>query len=900
MGKNVKSLIGVSACRNIMNAEGIQDCKKMIPEIAILRSRATRNAIREMVESRKTEEATARDLIEETYQIASGHTLFSMPATYEAEKESCTALAIRAAKAILSMDGRIEEGDTVIVDIFNEEMEVCVDFYLIEKNKITALAIENGKPVIKKTGRTNTTALNRNLFVYALLKAAEKRGQELGLTQISAKILYLKSEKDKSGKRCSSLTKSDIPELTVPITKMVTSGYDASYKEAKAGHNCSKSECGKCILINHCSYEKTPKGIPAEVKKSGIASMVFTPAQKKVISHHKGVARVIAGAGAGKTTVTVVNVAEMIGSGENPEGICFISYTNASVEATKEKLQEILKDYGFEEDAEKVKVTTFNGLGQEILEKYKTELGFTHSPQVADKVAVFDLITNLLNTTGIVVEDENNQHPYLNISRSARGVVPALADFFSTLKTAGVSEKDDAQKILTEVYGEMTSTKHDQIWVLYGLFKEAMIKANLIDYTDQETFVFDLLEKHPTLFEDYGFEHIIVDEFQDSSKTQMTMVAEMTNTTTFKSLMVVGDDLQSIFGFRGAKVENIINLPQILGLSVKDIYLTDNYRSSDEIVTLSNLIAKNVGNKLPKYLVSKMGGSNPVRICSFEKNKDELEWIAEHIAQMVQDGTPKDSIAYIARTKAEVTKMQSLLTEKGIPAVPDTPVKVLDNSRVKAVVGLAAYFKEQISTISIYNFMDALYEGTFEPTAENQSVINRNVKVMTDLWLTANDKEKRTLFFNLVDNLNRSNDSVYNAFVEILEKYRNSHISKTLSYIVKLDTYDAGLEARIKGNFDAVNIVTTHSAKGMEWENVFFSISKFDKPMSSYSQEEMDEEWRLIFVGATRAKTNLVISSVQAFFDKEDNQIGWHKFMRKLLEDAASLGNSTVSIEYPQ
>ena len=194
-----------------------------------------------------------------------------------------------------------------------------------------------------------------------------------------------------------------------------------------------------------------------------------------------------------------------------------------------------------------------------------------------------------------------------------------------------------------------------------------LMNDNLIEYADQELLIMDLLAKNPYYFEDYGYKHIMVDEFQDTNDLQLEILKKLIDTPFFESFMVVGDDSQSIFGFRGSNPRIIIDFWNKIGEEGEDFYLLENHRSTPEIINFANKInALNI-HRVVKDLVAARPSGKPVIVDGFWDKESSNKFVVNTIKQKIKEGKKYEDICYIASTRLELMAMGTVLTENNIP-----------------------------------------------------------------------------------------------------------------------------------------------------------------------------------------------------------------------------------------
>lgn len=782
---------------------------------------------------------------------------------------------------------QMSKGGEVTVSL-NPEMDanVYVDYYFSSDMKInkdltvpciTASKIKCKVRDVSTSGRTPDTSIYENKEIFSLILAAKKEAERQGLKSffVRGEYIYLRIKDDgKPTSKCPSGWQEFSPKVQqsgygflVEDGKLSPEGerailrYQKSLDTLMEGYGCTKTQCQACDLYEKCFYKVTPKGVVKEEKPVSVASMSFSPQQKAIIAHNKGVARVIAGAGSGKTTVSVMNTGTKIGNGEDASKILCITFTNAGALATRRKLSVLLEDYGLEEEAGKVHIMTFHSLWQSIIQKYFEKLGYKEMPVIEDMIEQYDAVKSILAETGLVVPNENYQYPTLS-NKNFHGVIPSLLITFNKCKELGISTKEEMMDSLA-----FDSEKAEVMETLFALYLKKMKEQCSVSYDDLARLVMDIHKEVPTLFEeDFVFEHILVDEFQDSSKQELDIVKFMTKTSHFKSLMVVGDDLQAIYGFRGGDVDLILNLPKYLGCPVQDYYLTDNYRSTEEIILAANRQASRVTKRLPKTLVSKCGSEKKPELWGFENRKNEYPVVAQAIKDLVDSGVSLSDIAFLGSKRSDVANMQSELTKLGVYALPTTPMRYMDNSKVLAVIGLAEYLADDTALTGLFNFLNALMDNNLSLDEVGEKLFVRNSNVVKNLWLSMNDDEKKAFFLSLVNALD-DGDDIFKSFLDTVNQRKGRHIKDIIDYVIKHKLYSSTGEARIEGEFNAVTCTTLHSSKGLEWKYVFLSLSTLDDLKSNFNTERSDEIRRLLFVGITRAQKELVISSVKRYND---------------------------------
>ena len=613
--------------------------------------------------------------------------------------------------------------------------------------------------------------------------------------------------------------------------------------------------CEECELNGLCNYAERP--IPKEVKKEAEAkaavSVRLTEEQAKVVDFNDGVCLVDAGAGSGKSHSVCLRIVRLLEEGTNPEDIMLLSFSNAAVSVLLERVTKMVKEQSFLEiDCSKIKIATFNSVGNEIVVKNFEELGFSEAPKLIDSIESYDLILESIDWDD-PIEGLDYKNPNMAFNASL-GVGKALEKEFARIRDNNIGKEDF-----------LTAGGDKKIWETYERYVALLKAGNWVDFSDQSNLVMDLIDRYPYLVADmYPVEHIVVDEFQDSNDFQMMFIRALCSSINFKSLMVVGDDCQAIYGFRGTSPENMIHFEEKIGMACNDLYLSVNHRSLAPIVDLGNRITSSF---CPHCIEKVMTASRPDKgekpvLYGFASKNTEPEFIAKDIKKRIDAGEKPEDIAVIARNKAGLKAVSKELAKLEVFAQYDMKEDMLANGRVRAAIALCKYIRSNASA-EFMLFLNELYGNTF--LSIDGEVVNKllesNQIAFRKLWDDEEMEEdkKKEYLLSLLSSLDDKTDAVYTAFLEKIKEKR-SYLAKDLAdYIVKFETYNSTEGAMKAGEYEAVALVTAHSSKGKEWKRVYFSLSGFDHGNLS----NMEEDWRLVYVGVTRARDFLTITSLR-------------------------------------
>ena len=685
------------------------------------------------------------------------------------------------------------------------------------------------------------------------------------------------------------------------------------YLEGVDEDKCKKSDCETCELYQMCKYTDPPIKIDLPTTVTKAQNLSLTPAQNEAIDYMNGVVRINAGAGVGKTVVVALRAVTLLDNGVEPEEILLVTFTNSGAEEMRERIKAYNEDIGTGKDVSKMKICTFNSFGDDILKKEFAQFGFSAAPAVIDSVERARIISDLLKEN--VIEGLDYRNFYVN-SRYVKGAVFMAETVFDLVKKNAYTVMD-LNQVITDLGPNSRFATTDAISALidlYDAYDQQMRENNLIEFADQELMLVELLQRDPYYLEQFGFHHVIVDEFQDTDLLQMQILKKLKESPTFESLMVVGDDSQAIFSFRDTTPEFIINFPKYIDDSVDDVYLLQNFRCTSNIIDFANKINELNKNRVPKELIATRPSGKPVIVNGFYDKQSEQSYIINGVKQHISDGVKPEDIAIICSTKAELRQYASLLTQEGITSVSLNPEPILENSRVQAAIAFMRYLDNPNDDLNCAIYMNAkigggLLEKTQEEiqhllkegrqdaeyimpnrfhadeeteeddsdTSDMESEESDNSESRKSSIPALPDEETRKRLFEKLKGLDIYEDELYLAFLDTLQ--RKSSFEKVREYLYDFALFGEKTEKKREQSYPGVTLTTCHSSKGLEWKVVYASITKFDDDTKKYHQAarsrdlqaKIEEQNRLLFVVATRAKDELYITSQYSAYDKYFN-----------------------------
>lgn len=629
---------------------------------------------------------------------------------------------------------------------------------------------------------------------------------------------------------------------------------------------CDETVCQGCPLYCTCSYTPLPVRITEEKPHKSVADLELSEQQEAAIMFRRGVARINAGAGAGKTMVSALRVAMLLCEGVKPEEICMLTFTTTGAEELQTRAKVYAEDFGCDADVSKLTSMTFHSFGNEVIEKNFRRMGYTMKPHLIDEIERATIITELLKENNISGLDYRNF--YMDLP-NVRGALSVVKSAFNVIKRDRLGREDSRKLagILVEerrISGQLAQPGNKECLLractelidLYQDFDRELHNRCLIEYADQEQLVLDLLKNDPHFFDSRGYKHIMVDEFQDTSDAQMEILKHLIDTPSFESFVVVGDDSQSVFSFRGAVPENIIRFFKKTGKEGEDFYLLENYRSTPEIVDFVNKINALNENRIEKDLIAVRPNGKPVSVERFSSHEEEYEYAVDIIRQKKEEGYLYEDIAFIAYSKDELQKMGEKCRAAGIPVIMLNPELMLQNPLVNAALGLADFIRDNTDSLRAFEYLIGLHgNALLKKTDEEIFSEIESLKGVAASLMRLPLPERKDRFFELLAAVSPDPaDELYEDFLASLHSRRD--LEEILEYMAAYREYGAGERRRRRSKYPGVTLITAHSSKGMEWPVVINSVTKY----CGKEMKDIEERRRLFFVSASRAKDELFVT----------------------------------------
>ena len=640
--------------------------------------------------------------------------------------------------------------------------------------------------------------------------------------------------------------------------------------------------------------------------------------QKKAIFQVKGPVLILAGAGSGKTTVIVNRIANIVRFGNayesrqvsfEPSGqdiedmkaylagdedkyfdiedllcvdparpwqILAITFTNKAAAELKERLERMLGA----QDARDIWASTFHSSCVRILRRDGERLGYSKSFTIYDT-----------DDTKRLIKECQRQ---LNISESSLSYKTIINE---------ISKAKDSL-ISPDLYGETAGKDARKLMVgkVYEMYQRELKKADAMDFDDIIVNTVKLLENHPDVREYYQkkFRYIMVDEYQDTNHAQYRLTELLA--AGHRNICVVGDDDQSIYRFRGATIENILNFESRYS-DTTIIRLEQNYRSTQTILDVANEVISNNKKRKGKNLWTANGGGDKVVINTAYDERDEAKFIVETIEDNV--GSKKFDFsdhAILYRVNAQSNIIEQLLARSGIPYRVIGGHRFFDRLEIRDAIAYLTVVNNPSDNIRLRRIINVPKRGIGEATVNKAAEISSGLGISLFEVLSHADEyevlsrssKKLMEFTDMISSLRKLVDNIPlpELFEKILEKTEyipylrldkekgEERIENISELISNLKNYESENEEATLSGFleevalmtdldnydtesDSVVLMTIHSAKGLEFPVVFIPGMEegiFPGHQSMYSEEDIEEERRLAYVGITRAKKNLFLS----------------------------------------
>ena len=594
--------------------------------------------------------------------------------------------------------------------------------------------------------------------------------------------------------------------------------------------------------------------------------------QKQAVFTTEGPVLLLAGAGSGKTGVLMHRIAYLIEEKHiDPYNIMAITFTNKAAKEMKERIGKLIGEEG-----NFVWVMTFHSSCVRFLRRFIDRIGFDNSFTIYDSDDQRTLMKKIFK------EYDINSKVY-----KERAVLNAISNCKNELMSPSEYMKsaiDSYEKGLAR---------------LYDLYQSALKKNNALDFDDLICRSVELFEKYPEVLDYYQnrFRYIMVDEYQDTNTAQFRLIYLLAQK--YKNICVVGDDDQSIYKFRGANIENILSFEERFE-NVKVIKLEQNYRSTGNILDAANAVIKNNRGRKDKRLWTEGESGENIELRQFQTANEEADNIIKDIKNRARENFRDFAVLY--RTNAQSRLLEERCVTLGVPYQLIGGVNFYQRKEIKDVLAYLKTIANGNDDIALLRIINVPKRGIGATTiakvvdyanandislydamsiSENAGVgkASEKIKSFIDMIEYFREKiDKKANISSIIDELLDKTGYIESLYDEgeIEGESRKENIEELINKSTEYEDGELSLFLeevslvadidRMDGNADRITLMTLHGAKGLEFDTVYLAGMEeglFPSAMSANSKEDLEEERRLAYVGITRAKKNLILTSAK-------------------------------------
>ncbi|KGQ37747.1 DNA helicase II [Gallibacterium genomosp. 1] len=613
---------------------------------------------------------------------------------------------------------------------------------------------------------------------------------------------------------------------------------------------------------------------------------------------------VLAGAGSGKTRVLTYRIAWLIGvENISPNAILAVTFTNKAAAEMRHRIENLLQDqitppFG-------MWVGTFHSLAHRLLRRHALDAGLPQDFQILDSEDQLRLVKRLVKSYNL---DEGLYPP------------KQICWYINNKKDLGLR----ADQI--EIHN-----KEDHSWIeIYKIYQDACDRAGLVDFAELLLRTYELWQKKPLILQRYQqrFQHILVDEFQDTNNIQYEWVKLLAGNSA--NVMIVGDDDQSIYGWRGAKIDNIYRF--LTDYHAETIRLEQNYRSTENILQAANMLIANNEGRLGKHLWTEGNKGDPVGIYRAFNEHDEARFVTSQIKQWVDEGGNYDQCAVLYRSNRQSRILEEAFLQSGLPYRIYGGLRFFERQEIKDALGYLRLLANRQDDVAFERVVNTPPRGIGDRTLEILRDIAR--KRTLTLWQATHLALEEKLvqgraasallrfieLINALDNdtfdlpLTEQTEFVieHSGLKEMYQKekgekgevrlenldelvfaardFQKPDEAEDMSDLIAFLTH-ASLEAgegQASPHQQCVDLMTLHSSKGLEFDRVFIVGMEEGLFPSGASGEEgrIEEERRLAYVGITRARKKLTLcyAEQRRVYSQEEKRIV-SRFINELPEE---------------
>ena len=613
--------------------------------------------------------------------------------------------------------------------------------------------------------------------------------------------------------------------------------------------------------------------------------------QIEAVKYDDGPLLVLAGAGSGKTRVITYKISYLIDNGIDYKSILAMTFTNKAAEEMKERVSKLIND-----DSKNIFISTFHKFCGRVLRNFIDKLGYTNSFTIYDTLDQKKLIANIIKD----FEFENLKEK-------------SVARVISNCKCHNISPEDYEKEAYSD--NEKNTSK------CFYEYQKRMFKLNAIDFDDMLILTVKLLKEHKDVKEyiNNRFKYLLVDEYQDTNSIQFELIKLLSPNG--EHLTVVGDDDQSIYKFRGAEIANILDFESNFK-NTKVIKLTQNYRSTNNILNLANSVIKHNFNRMGKELWSENGDGDKPVYNRYDDDRTESLKVIKNIIDMADI----KNTAVLYRRNAQSRNLEESCRQFNIPYVIIGDVGFYERKEIKDILAYLHVVANQNDNISLFRAINTPRRGVGDSSIskliqyanDNNISVYESLKFAKEVGLKGKALDGINKFIYLIEEIKNKTEieHMIDMILEVgeyqnylIDEYGKVEADDRLDNIKELknnavsfkfkamnnNDYDDELFRDYKENLsgvellneflndlalisstdnldetkDKLTLMTLHSSKGLEYNNIYIvgmNENNLPSQMSLGSEDDIEEERRLCYVGITRAKKHLYLSSYKYGF----------------------------------
>ena len=593
--------------------------------------------------------------------------------------------------------------------------------------------------------------------------------------------------------------------------------------------------------------------------------------QKEAASQIDGSILILAGAGSGKTRTITYRIAHMIENvGISPYSILAVTFTNKAAKEMRERVEELVGDI-----AKACTISTFHSFGMRLLRMYAKEVGYNSNFTIYDTDDQKRMVKAILK----------GQNLSLNgVKLTERDIVSMISKIKEQIKTL-----------------DEYSVMNKQIVEVYDKYNRVLLESNAMDFSDILLNTYKLLQK-PEILEKVQnkYKYIMIDEYQDTNNLQYKIIDLIARKSS--NLCVVGDENQSIYGFRGANILNILNFETNYN-NAKIIKLEENYRSTTTILDAANELIKNNKSSKDKKLWTQNGKGDLIKVLACDNARDEVSRIIEIIKENHQNGIAYRDMTILYRTNVQSRVFEEGLLRYSIPHKVFGGISFYSRAEIKDIIAYLSIIVNPQDELNLQRIINVPKRKVGEKGVEKIIAYARenNLNLLEALshikeisGLTAVGKEKLLEMYDIIKELKdlsytetasyivqtlidkikyidyiKENYDDAEARIENIDEFKNSILElenvvgelRLNEYLENVSLISATDDLEEKSDY--VKLMTIHNSKGLEFPIVFlvgFENEIFPGSRAMFEEKEMEEERRLCYVALTRAEKKLYLS----------------------------------------